>query len=230
MIRRCVAEFIGTFAIVFFGCGSIISLNGSGSATHLTVNLVFGLVVAAMIFALGPISAAHFNPAVTVGFAVAKRFPWTAVPAYVGSQIAGALAASAIHASILPQLATGAKFGSTISSLGQGQTVVVEAVLTFFLMLVIIAVAADKRVAAPVPGLAIGATVALCGLFGGPLTGCSMNPARSLAPAVFSGNLPELWLFVLGPLLGAAFAAVMFEGLRPEPQFAQSAPGDLGVN
>jgi MIP family channel proteins len=178
---------------------------------HLAVNAVFGLVVAAMIYGLGHISGAHFNPAVTVGFAVARRFPWRLVPEYIGAQVAGAVLASTLHRFLLKP----SRFGATIPTVGPMQTIGFEAIGTFFLMLVVISVATDKRVNGAVPGIAIGATVALSGLFMGPFTGNSLNPARSLGPAIYeTAALPHFWLYLLGPILGAVCAAVFYEFIR----------------
>lgn len=224
------AESLGTFAIVFAGCGAIISDRMSGGAvTHTGIALTFGLVVAAMIFALGPISAAHFNPAVTLGFALARRFPWKHVPAYIGAQVAGALLASGLYALLYQSAAGRAKFGATIPTVPLASAAGFEIVLTFLLMLVIMAVATDKRVPGAVPGLAIGGTVALDALFGGPATGASMNPARSLAPALLARGEALAWLpiYLLVPVVGAALAVLCFEALRDGSEHAQGAPADL---
>jgi MIP family channel proteins len=231
LIRRYAAEFLGTFAIVFFGCGAIATLSGGGSAGHLAINTVFGLTVAAAIYALGHISAAHFNPAVTIGFAVAKRFPWRYVPPYLVAQLLGALTGSAIHFALLADKAANVNFGATLPSIDAVRAVGIEALLTLFLMLVIMSVATDRRANGAVPGMAIGMVVALCGLFGGPLTGCSMNPARSLAPAVFAGSAPlgSVWIYVAGPILGAVAAALLYEAIRGGDQHGQGAPNDLEI-
>ena len=230
--QRYLAEALGTFAIVFAGCGAIISDRASGGAvTHPGIALAFGLVVAAMIFALGPISAAHFNPAVTLGFALARRFPWKHVPAYVGAQAAGALLASGLHALLYAGAAQRARFGATVPTVPFASAFGFEVVLTFLLMLVIMAVATDRRVPGAVPGLAIGGTVALDALFGGPVTGASMNPARSLAPALLARGEALAWLpiYLLAPCVGAALAAACFEALRDGSEHAQGAPADLDV-
>lgn len=213
LARRCVAELIGTFAIVFFGCGSMVTLHGQSGA-HFMVNVVFGLTVAASIYALGHISAAHFNPAVTVGFAVAKKFAWKDVVPYVSAQFVGGLLASFLHSVLLGGSARTASFGATLPSGLAWISVVVEVVLTFFLMLVIISVATDERAHPAIPGLAIGMAVTLCGLFGGPISGCSMNPARSLAPAVFAGELDSVWIYFVGPVLGAILAVSLYSWIR----------------
>lgn len=230
MIRRYVAEFLGTFAIVFFGCGAIATLHGQPAA-HFMVNAVFGLVVAASIYALGHISAAHFNPAVTVGFAVAKRFPWKYAAPYIAAQVLGAVFGSFLHFAMIGDLASAVSFGATMPSGAAGVSVGMEVCLTFFLMLVIISVATDRRVNGAVPGLAIGMAVALCGLFGGPVSGCSMNPARSLGPAIFGGGaaLGSYWIYVVGPVIGAALAAVVYEWVRGGDEHGKGAPNDLEV-
>ena len=216
---------------MFAGCGSVISNEMSGgSVSHLGIALTFGFVVTVMIYALGPISAAHFNPAVTLGFASARRFPWRHVPAYLGAQFGGALLASLLHELLYgAALAARAHYGSTVPAVSVGAAVGFEVVLTFFLMLVIMAVATDRRVPGAVPGLAIGLTVALCATFGGPATGASMNPARSLAPAVFAGGraLSVLPLYLLAPPVGAVLAAFCYELLRDGSPHAESAPADL---
>jgi MIP family channel proteins len=239
--QRYLAEGLGTFALVFAGCGAAISnaMTGGG-VSHTGVALTFGFVVATMIYALGPISAAHFNPAVTLGFAAVRRFPWRHVPAYLTAQSAGALLASLLHWLLFgPALAERAHYGATLPTLPLGAAAGFEGVLSFLLMLVIMAVATDRRVTAAVPGLAIGLTVAACALFAGPVTGASMNPARSLAPALLAGGaaLTVLPLYLLAPPAGAILAACCYELLRDGTLHAQSAPpgleearpGDIGL-
>lgn len=215
LVNRLVAEFLGTFAIVFFGCGAIITLKGESGA-HFMVNVVFGLTVAASIYALGHISAAHFNPAVSVGFAMAKRFPWREVPSYIAAQAVGAVASTCLHAFLFGSVAKVAAFGSTIPASSVGTSLAIEVVMTFFLMLVIISVATDNRANPAISGIAIGMAVTLCGLFGGPISGCSMNPARSLGPAVFAqgASLSSYWIYVLAPMAGACVAARLYEWMR----------------
>ena len=202
-LRKLAAEALGTFAIVFFGCGSIITQPGQAVA----INAVFGLVVAAMIYALGPISGAHFNPAVTVAFGIRREISVRAGLDYVLAQIVGAIAASAIHSVILVD-AEKSSFGATIPTLGLGQAFGLETLLTFFLVTVILSVATDIRVHRAVPGLAIGMTVAMSGLFSGPLTGNSLNPARSIGPALFANGpaMQALPVYLTAPVLGAILA------------------------
>jgi MIP family channel proteins len=226
MIRRYAAEFVGTFGIVF--APAALSATGhlhGGDGGLMAAAWVSGLSVLAMIYALGHISAAHFNPAVTLGFAAAGRFPWRYVLPYWASQTAGAVCAAGLVA-----LLFGAGHGTHIPAVGWPRAVALEATLTFFLMLVIIAVATDRRVHGAVPGLAIGLTVVFDVLIGGPVTGGSMNPARSLGPALFAGGpaLGVSWIYVVGPMLGAVLAARLYELLRGGEQHTQNAPNDLG--
>ena len=226
MRQRYIAEFIGTFGIVF----APVALSATGTLPSSDSGLmasawVSGLSVLAMIYALGHISAAHFNPAVTLGFAVARRFPWRYVLPYLAAEFLGGITAAAVVA-----LLFGGGYGAHIPYSGLVPAAVgIEAVLTFFLMLVIISVATDKRVAGAVPGLAIGLTVVFDVLIGGPVSGGSMNPARSLGPALFAGGaaMANYWIYVVGPILGALVAARLYEAIRGSEQHAQGAPNDL---
>ena len=221
MLRRYVAEFVGTFTIVF----APVAFSAQPHTDLLSAAIVSGLAVLAMIYALGPISAAHFNPAVTLGFAVARRFPGRYVIPYWLSQIGGGIAAAAL-ASIL----FGPGHGAHVPAPGPvWRDIGLEAVITFFLMLVIIAVATDRRVPSSVPGLSIGLTVVVGVMVAGPITGGSMNPARSLGPALFAGHaaLTAYWIYVVGPMLGAVVAARLYETLRGSEEHAQGAPNDI---
>ncbi|MCB0420646.1 MAG: aquaporin [Bdellovibrionales bacterium] len=229
--QRYFAEFIGTYALVFIGCGAVIANHYTqGAVSHTGISVAFGAVVAAMIFSLGPVSAAHFNPAVTFGFALAGRFGWRFVIPYWIMQSLGATAASYSHFLLLPYESNRAvHFGATSSLLNAGQIVGLETIFTTCLMLVIMAVATDKRVSGTIPALAIGLAVTMAALAGGPFTGASMNPARSLGPALFSGGIPlnQLSLYILGPFLGSSAAAFVFELLRDNAKEACSAPDIL---
>lgn len=235
MICKCVAEFVGTFALVFIGCGSIIADEiAKGKVTPVGISLAFGLTVMTMVYATGHISAAHFNPAVTLGFAIAGRFPWRYVPSYLLAEFGGALLASFLHWALLSGYAYNVNFGATMLGEGVtfGQGFIMEVILTFFLMFVIMAVATDKRVPSAASGLAIGMTVALCALAGDPITGASMNPARSLAPALFAAPvttvpLQQLSIYLTAPILGAIIAARVYGFLRPEEFARKGAPEDL---
>lgn len=203
-MSRRVAEAAGTFAIVFAGTGAIVvDQQSRGGVTHVGVALTFGLVVMAMIQAFGDRSGAHFNPAVTVAFAAAGRFPWARVPGYLAAQVLGALAASAALRLLFP---SNAGLGATEPTAGAWQSLALEGVLTFLLMLVILQVSSGPPSRASLAPVAIGATVGLEAMFAGPACGASMNPARSFAPAVASGHLGSLWIYVAGPLLGALAA------------------------
>jgi aquaporin NIP len=212
-VRPLLAEFIGTFALVFAGAGAIMVDAKTHALGHVGVAIAFGLVIMAMIYAVGHVSGAHFNPAVSFAFALTRHFPWTRVGAYWLAQIAGALAAAAILRGSLGNLA---HVGATLPSGSEGQAFLWELVLTFFLMFVIMAVATDTRAVGEAAAIAIGGTVGLDAMFGGPITGASMNPARSLGPALVSGDLHALWLYILAPLAGAALGALAYQVVRGE--------------
>jgi aquaporin NIP len=211
--RRLAAEAIGTFALVFAGAGAVMVDAKTGALGQVGIALSFGLVIAAMIYAVGHISGAHFNPAVSFAFALTRHFPWARVGAYWAAQLAGALAAAALLRALLGDVG---KVGATIPSGSQGQSFAWEIVLTFLLMFVITAVATDTRAVGDAAALAIGATVGLCAMFGGPISGASMNPARSLGPGLVAGELSSLWIYVLAPLLGASLGALAYRFVRGE--------------
>ena len=230
MMRRYIAEAVGTFGIVFAPVALSASAHLPGGDGSLAAAAwASGLSVLAMIYALGHISAAHFNPAVTLGFAVAGRFPWRFVLPYGAAQVAGATGAALLAAKLFG--VAGAGVHVPAPSLLPGQAVGLEATLTFLLMLVIISVATDKRVNGAIPGLAIGLAVVFLVWVGGPATGGSMNPARSLGPALIAGGVPLAvwWIYAAGPFLGAAGAALLYEALRGNIEHAQNAPNDLAV-
>lgn len=213
-MRRYLAEAIGTFALVFCGTGAIIVNEQTGGVVgHAGVAATFGLIVTAMIYTFGPISGAHFNPAVTIAFSLAKLFRWKNVPAYILAQIAGALLASILLKAMFPASET---LGATLPAGSQMQSFILEVVLTFFLMLVILFTSQGSREVGVLAGIAIGATVLLEAMFAGPICGASMNPARSIAPAVVSQNLNAAWIYVVAPIAGAALATGVWRLLKAE--------------
>jgi aquaporin NIP len=212
-VRRYVAELLGTYALVFAGTGAIVINEQTGALGHFGVAATFGLVVLAMIYAFGDLSGAHLNPAVTIGFVVAKRFPVKQAAPYIAAQLGGALLASLTLRSLFPDNAT---LGATVPSGSEMQSFVLEVLLTFFLMLVILQVSQGSKEVGVMAGIAIGAVVGLEALFAGPISGASMNPARSIAPAVISGELSALWIYVCAPILGALAATITWRGLNPK--------------
>ena len=216
-MNKYLSEYIGTFALVFAGTGAIIINDISGGViTQLGIGLVFGLIIMTMIYALGECSGAHFNPAVSFGFWVAKRLPSKELIPFMLSQILGALTASIFLKMIFPQHKTlGATIPHFISVSGD---FFFETMLTFFLMFVIIHVAQGALEKGLMAGVAIGGMVALEAIFAGPVTGASMNPARSLAPAFVSGKIDFLWIYLTAPFLGAALAVWSCRLLRREGQ------------
>ena len=214
LLRKALADAIGTFALVFCGCGAVVVDSNGGALGHVGVSLVFGLIVGVMIFAVGHVSGAHFNPAVTLAFAATGRFPWREVPAYVGAQLAAATLASVV---LLALVGGGAELGATVPAVSVGRAFGVEVILTFFLMFVITSVATDARAQGQLAAVAIGGTVALCALMGGPLTGASMNPARSLGPALVAGVARGQWLYLVAPVLGALLGAFAYRAVACGP-------------
>ena len=213
LLRRAGAEAIGVFALVFAGCGAIVAESEHpGSLGTVGIALVFGLVIMAMVYATGHLSGAHLNPAVTFAFLLTRHLPRAEAFAYLLAQLTGALLAAALLAAIWPSQP--ASLGATIPTVGAGSAFAYETVLTAFLMFVIMAVATDTRAVGAAAAIAIGGTVGLDALFGGPVTGASMNPARSLGPALISGHLHDLWIYLAAPLLGAALGALAYQVVR----------------
>lgn len=211
-LHRAMAEALGTFGLVFAGCGAIVSNAITGGAVgHVGISLTFGLIIMTMIYALGHISGAHFNPAVTLAFVATRHFPLALAPVYLAAQLAGALAASA---SLRLLFGPVARLGTTLPRGSTGQSVVLEGLLTFLLMFVIMAVATDTRAVGQAAAIAIGGTVGLEALFAGPISGASMNPARSLGPALIAGAWQAQWIYVVGPLLGALLGAWTYQAMR----------------
>lgn len=201
------AEAMGTFALVFFGCGAVCAAELTGAPSHEGISLVFGLIVMAMIYAIGNVSGAHINPAVTLGFCAAGRMPWGTAPGYILAQCAGALLAATLLRVLFPGSETlGSTLPATYDLPGVARAAVIEFVFTFFLMFVILNVSTGAQEKGIMAGVAVGGTVALMALVGGPLSGASMNPARSLGPALASGQVQYLWLYLLVPTAGALAA------------------------
>jgi MIP family channel proteins len=213
LARKLAAETVGTFILVFAGCGAMVVDAKTHQLGHLGVALSWGLVIMALIYALGHVSGAHFNPAVTLAFALTRHFPWTRVGGYWAAQCAGAIAAAAF---LRASLGNHAHLGATLPSGTQVQSLVWEVLLTFILMLVVMAVATDARAVGEAAAVAVGGAVALDALFGGPISGASMNPARSLGPALVSGDLHALWVYLVAPPVGAAAGAVVYQLIRGE--------------
>ena len=210
-MKKYISEAVGTFALVFCGTGAIVINQESGGAvTHAGIAITFGLIVMAMIYTLGNISGAHLNPAVTIAFAVANRFPARQIFPYIVSQVIGAFLASLILKFLFPE---NQYLGVTLPHGTAMQSFVLELLLTFFLMLVIINVATGSKEQGMFAGLAIGSTVLLEAMFAGPICGASMNPARSLAPAVVSGHTEQLWIYLTATILGAVAAIPLWKYL-----------------
>ena len=214
--RRAVAEGIGTFALVFAGCGAVITdAERDGALGALGIGLVFFLVLLAAIASLGHVSGAHFNPGVSLSFFLTRHLPARDLGTYVAAQLVGALLASLLLLVIWPGHPT--DLGATVPSIASGRALVIEVVLTALLMLVIMSVATDTRAVGAPAALAIAAAVGLAAIAYGPLTGASLNTARSLGPAVASGQWQDFWVYVVGPLLGAPLGALAYQFVRDEP-------------
>ena len=215
-MKRYVSEAVGTFALVFCGTGAIIiNQEAGGTITHVGIAITFGLIVMAMIYALGSVSGAHLNPAVTIAFAVAKRFSVKEVLPYLLSQVAGAFLASLTLHLLFP---ANELLGATMPAGSETQSFVLEFILTFLLMLVIVQVATGSKEQGMFAGLAIGNTVLLEAMFAGPICGASMNPARSLTPAIVSGHLEHLWIYLVAPCVGAIVAVSVWRLLKSDAE------------
>ena len=213
-MNKYIAEAIGTFALVFCGTGAIIIDGVSGGALGTVgIAITFGLIVMAMIAAVGEVSGAHFNPAVTLGFWVSKRFEGKEVLPYITAQAIGAFFASGVLRFLFPDSLT---MGETLPAGPWLQTFVFEIILTFFLMFVIIHVATGSKEQGIIASIAIGAIVLLEALFAGPITGASMNPIRSIAPAIVNMNLEHLWMYIVAPILGSVLAVFSWKLIHPE--------------
>lgn len=214
-MNRYAAELFATFALVFAGTGAVVidAVTGGG-VSHVGVAATFGLVVMAMIYAVGDVSGAHLNPAVTVGFWVARRLPGRCVAPYIVSQLCGALAASL---ALRGMFGNRAYLGATLPAGSQWQSFALEAVLTAVLMFVILCVSTGPKEVGVMAGIAVGGVIGFEAMFAGPISGASMNPARSLAPALVSGHLQSVWVYVAAPLIGAAAAVPCWRVTRGCP-------------
>jgi len=211
--RRAVAEGLAAFALVFAGCGAIVAnAHSPGDLGVVGIALVFGLVIMVMVYATGHLSGAHINPAVTLAFTVTRHFPARDAVVYIAAQLAGATAGAFLLLAIWTDQP--ANLGATLPTVGTGSALVYETVLTAVLMFVIMAVATDTRAVGAAAAIAIGGTVGLDALFGGPVTGASMNPARSFGPALATGEWNSFWIYVVGPVVGAAIGAMAYQLVR----------------
>jgi MIP family channel proteins len=226
LLRRSAAEALAAFALVFAGCGAIVSdAVYGGTLGTVGIALVFGLIIMVMIYATGHLSGAHINPAVTIAFALTRHFSPRDASAYIAAQFAGAIAAAFLLLAVWPDQPAG--LGATVPTVGLGSAVVYEALLTAILMFVIMAVATDARAVGAAAAIAIGGAVGLDALVGGAVTGASMNPARSFGPALAAGEWTGFWVYVVGPVTGAALGALAYQVVRgqaPTPAPAEAAP------
>jgi aquaporin NIP len=226
LARRAAAEGLAAFALVFAGCGAVVANAQYDSALGTVgIALVFGLVIMVMVYATGHLSGAHINPAVTIAFTLTRHFPAREAIAYVVAQCAGAILAALVLLAVWPSQP--AALGATVPTVGVGSALVYEAILTALLMFVIMAVATDTRAVGAAAAIAIGGTIGLDALFGGPVTGASMNPARSLGPALVSGTWTDFWVYVVGPILGAGLGALAYQLVRgaTSPALAEESSG-----
>lgn len=216
MRKKAIAELVGTFALVFCGTGAIIiDQETGGTVTHVGVAITFGLIVLAMIYALGDISGAHINPAVTIAFMFSGRTEKTTTLIYICFQLVGALLASLTLKFLFPH---NQNLGATIPSGSYMQSFILETILTFFLMFVILNVSTGAKEKGITAGIAVASVVGLEAMFAGPICGASMNPARSLAPAIISGNMEIIkcqWIYILAPIIGASLASIIYHFIKP---------------
>ncbi|KAG2586310.1 aquaporin NIP1-2-like [Panicum virgatum] len=214
-MQKIIAEILGTYFMIFAGCGSVVvNLSTAGTVTFPGICAVWGLVVMVLVYSVGHISGAHFNPAVTVAFATCGRFPWKQVPSYAVAQVLGSTLASLTLRVVFGGATAREHFFGTAPSGSDAQAVALEFVISFYLMFVVSGVATDNRAIGELAGLAVGATVLLNVLFAGPITGASMNPARTLGPAIVAGRYRSVWVYVVGPVCGTVAGAWAYNLVR----------------
>ncbi|KAK2657019.1 hypothetical protein Ddye_010071 [Dipteronia dyeriana] len=225
-MQKMLAEVVGTYFLIFAGCASVaVNTDYDKVVTLPGISIVWGLAVMVLIYSVGHISGAHFNPSVTIAFATCKRFPWKQVPAYVAAQVLG----STLAAGTLRLLFSGKQdhFVGTVPSGSDIQSFVMEFIITFYLMFIVSGVATDNRATGELAGLAIGATVLLNVMFAGPISGASMNPARTLGPAIVWSQYKGIWIYMVAPILGAVCGAWVYNMVRytdkPSREIAKSA-------
>ncbi|KAF3451335.1 hypothetical protein FNV43_RR07430 [Rhamnella rubrinervis] len=225
-LQKLIAEVVGTYFVIFAGCGAVVvNLAMDKVVTSPGISITWGLVVMVMVYSVGHISGAHFNPAVTIAFATTKRFPWKQVPPYIVAQVIGSTLANGT----LRLMFSGKQnhFAGTMPAGSDMQSFVIEFIITFYLMFVVSGVATDNRAIGELAGLAVGSTVLLNVLFAGPVSGASMNPARSLGPAIVHRQFKGLWIYIVSPILGAISGALVYNTIRftdkPLPEITKSA-------
>ncbi|XP_022998713.1 probable aquaporin NIP-type [Cucurbita maxima] len=211
-IQKVIAEVIGTYFVIFTGCGAVVVNKIYGSVTFPGICVVWGLIVMVMVYSLGHISGAHFNPSVTITFAIFRRFPFRQVPIYIGAQVAGSLLASTTL-DLLFEVTPEAFFG-TVPAGSDVQSFVLEIIITFLLLLVVSGVSTDHRAVGELAGIVVGMTVLLNVFVAGPISGASMNPARTIGPAIVKGQFKGLWVYMVGPLIGAIAGAFTYNLMR----------------
>ena len=214
LARSLVAEAFGTFALVFAGAGAIMVDAKTHALGHVGVAITFGLVIMVMIYAVGHVSGAHLNAAVTFAFALTRHFAWRRAVGYWAAQFVGAFIAAVILRGSLGNIA---HVGATLPSGSQLQSFLWETVMSAFLMFVVLAVATDTRAVGEAAAIAIGGTIGLDAMFGGPISGASMNPMRSLGPALVSGDLHALWLYIVAPIVGTSLGGLLYQAIRADP-------------
>jgi aquaporin Z len=213
MSKSLIAEFIGTFALVFVGTGAIIVNELTGGVGDLGIALSFGIVIGVMVYALGNISGAHFNPAVSVGFYYSGQLSRPKLWRYILAQISGALSASSLLFLLFGDVAN---LGATLPRGGELESFILEIVMTFFLMFVILSVTSNRGAKLDVSGIAIGGAVAMDAIFGGPISGASMNPARSLGPSIVSRVFESQWIYIAAPIIGSLIAVLIYQKIKVE--------------